>query len=1059
MPRIFGLDIGTTSIGFAVIDQGPEIGGILQLGVRIFPEARDPDGTPLNQERRTKRMVRRQLRRRRARRRALNECLAEAGLLPPFASKDWPKVMGDDPVKLRSRGLLERLEPFELGRALYHLAQLRHFKGRDLGDDDEAEGADEQKAKDEKKARSERDQAVDRRRKSGETLLQELAGKGPHDRRRGTHATRAEVQAEFDRLWAAQEKHHPALCETGFRERVADTIFAQRPVFWRRNTLGDCRFMPGEEPCPKGTWLSQQRRMLEKLNNLAISGGNGRPLDADEREAILAVLQGQASMSWPAVRGALKPIFKARGEAGREKSLRFNLEEGGDKALLGNGIEARLAKIFGAAWADHLQLQVIRDTVPRLLWDADYGRIGTQRVVILSEDERKRHRSEAAARFVADFSASPAQAAALAELKLPTGWEPYSTAALEKFMPHLEEGVRFGALVNGPEWAAWRAETFPNRVQPTGEILDRLPSPANKEERERVAALRNPTVVRTQNELRKVVNNLIGLYGKPDLIRVELAREVGLSKRKREERQNGMKLQEKRRKDAKKDLQANHIAEPSRDDIQKWMLWKESSERCPYTGDQICFDALFGRDEYEVEHIWPRSRSLDDGFRNKTLCRKDVNIAKGKRTPFEAFGGDADRWDAICNRLDKLEAKKGGPGMPRGKIKRFLAEAIPEDFTARQLVDTGFAAREAIGFLRRLWPDVGPTAPVNVQAVTGRVTDQLRRLWGLNNILADDGEKTRADHRHHAIDALAIACAHPGVTNKLSRYWQERENSAAARPRLDPPWAQIRDDAARAVDEDAALAENRSVVSHRVRKKVSGSLHKEMPLGYTKEDTVKRGTTYGIYVKRMPVEKLSLETLKIANVDEITKTAKVVVRDPGLRRVLAAHLEAAGGKPEKAYPPYPRVSADGPEIRKVRVLSIQQKELMVPVANGFVDPANNHHVAVYRSADGKIEYEVVTLFESSRRLAKREPVVRRKRDDDAAFVMSLSSGEALRFSAGDKAGVWIVSGVWSAGPVVLERAGDADHATTWRPVPGAILKAGGEKIAIDPIGRIRPAAD
>ena len=68
MERIFGLDIGTTSIGFAVIDHDAErqSGRILRLGVRIFPEARDKDGTPLNQVRRQKRMVRRQLRRRRA---------------------------------------------------------------------------------------------------------------------------------------------------------------------------------------------------------------------------------------------------------------------------------------------------------------------------------------------------------------------------------------------------------------------------------------------------------------------------------------------------------------------------------------------------------------------------------------------------------------------------------------------------------------------------------------------------------------------------------------------------------------------------------------------------------------------------------------------------------------------------------------------------------------------------------------------------------------------------------------------------------------------------------
>ena len=102
---IFGLDIGTTSIGFAAIDldEANRSGRILRLGARIFPEARDADGTPLNQQRRAKRMLRRQLRRRRERRRSLNELLAAHGLLPAFGGKKWDALMKIDPYALRAR--------------------------------------------------------------------------------------------------------------------------------------------------------------------------------------------------------------------------------------------------------------------------------------------------------------------------------------------------------------------------------------------------------------------------------------------------------------------------------------------------------------------------------------------------------------------------------------------------------------------------------------------------------------------------------------------------------------------------------------------------------------------------------------------------------------------------------------------------------------------------------------------------------------------------------------------------------------------------------------------
>jgi CRISPR-associated endonuclease Csn1 len=1048
MARIFGFDIGTTSIGFVVIDHDPvtETGDILRMGARIFPEARDPDGTPMNQTRRLKRMMRRQLRRRRTRRRSLNERLASVGLLPPFGSDDWHILMNSAPLELRVRGLSLALSPYELGRALYHLAQRRHFKGRDLEEADE----NEEVPSDEREAASNRELTAGELKATGQTLGQFLLGKSAHGRVRGTHAVRSDVMDEFNRLWDVQAEYHACLRDPGFRATIEEVVFAQRPVFWRKNTLGECRFIPGETLCPKGSWLSQQRRMLEKLNNLSIVGGNLRPLDMEERTAVLKKLESQASMSWSAVRTALKPLYKAREESGREKNLRFNLEEGGETKLLGNAVEANLANIFGDSWPNHPHKQALRDAVHQRLWMADYDEIGEQRVVIRSEMERAQYRADAERSFIADYGVTAEQAAELRGLHLPTGWEPFSTRALHLILPHLDAGIRFGTIVNGPDWQEWRTRNFPDMERPTGEICDRLPSPASKDEQRRLAALRNPTVVRTQNELRKVVNNLIAVYGKPDLIRIELAREVGKSKREREEMKAGLKKQEKRRRDALNDLRSKGL-EPSRLDIEKWLLWKESQERCPYTGDQIGFDALFRNGDFEIEHIWPRSRSFDDSYGNKTLCRRDVNIAKANKTPFEYFEHRTDEWAAIIHRLQSLVAGKGGVGMSPGKVKRFLAPSLPEDFAARQLTDTAFASRQAITFLKRLWPDVGIESPVTVQAVTGRVTAQLRKLWELNNTLSDAGEKTRTDHRHHAVDALVVACTHPGMTQKLSAYWQAKDDPTAVRPRLERPWPTIRQDVTQAV---AGI-----IVSHRVSKKISGPLHQEMPLGYTHQDTNKKGTTLGIYVKRMPVEKLSLETLKISRVEEISRVASFVVRDDGIRMALLAHLEAAGVKPDKAYPPYPRVGRDGPEIRKVRVLSVQQKNLMVPVANGFADPANNHHIAIYRLPDGKGDFDVVSLFEASRRLAKREPVVRRDRGDGIVFVMSLSPGDALDFPEGDKKGIWIVQGVWASGQIVLERMYDAGHLTTTYPASSSILKQNARKLSIDPIGRVRPAHD
>ena len=1033
-PRIFGFDIGTTSIGFAVIDHDPgaATGRIARLGVRIFPEARDPKGQPLNQERRQARLRRRQLRRRRQRLRALHDLLGEAGLLPARGSPEWRALMTRDPYGLRARAVRgEALGPHEIGRALYHLAKRRHFKARELEDDPSAPEDRKKEDADEKQARTGRDATLEALRSENLHLGAWLAQRDPiRERRRGVHATRAAVEAEFDRICETQA----ALGASAFRDSIREAVFAQKPVFWRLGTLGECRFVPGAPLCPKGAWLSQQRRMLEKLNNLELAGGNARPLDDEERRAILDRLQTQAAMGWPGVRRALAPLFKARDEPGAEKRLKFNLEVGGDKRLPGNAVEARLAAIFRDGWPDRPHAQAIRDAVHERLWSADYRTIGEQRVVILPKAERKKNRTRAARSFVDDFGVAEEQAAALADMKLPTGWEPYSTEALRAMLPRLEAGERFGALVNGPHCEDWRNETFPLRNRPTGEVLDRLPSPADREEGRRLSRLRNPTVARTRNELRKVVNNLIGMFGKPDMICIEMAREVGKSKREREEMTKGIRAQERRREAARKALIERKIAHPSRRDIEKWMLWEESGNRCPYTGDHICFDDLFVTNKFDVEHIRPRARSLDDSFGNKTLCRRDVNIEKGARTPYEFLHEDADRWSAVKERLERMRARPGQGGMPPGKIRRFLATEFPDDFAARQLTDTGYAAREAVAFLKRLWPDLGPEAPVTVRAVSGRVTARLRRLWTLNNVLADDGEKTRADHRHHAIDALTVACAgaQPGMTQRLSRYWQEEE-SGAGKPHLPPPWASIRADAERAVAD--------VVVSHRVRKKMSGALHKETYYG----DTTETDGDYRLFVTRKKVEDLG-------------KAALMDIRDERVGEIVRKWVESRGGDPKKAFPPYPKRGRKGPEIRKVRVLRKQKIGLMAKAATGYADLGNNHHIAVFRLPNGETAFEVVSLFEASRRMTRGEPAVRRARDDGATFVMSLSQGDALRFPDSGPA-VKIVESVWASGQIVVVDHIDAIGATRFQPMAGAVVKRGARKLSIDPIGRIRPAND
>ena len=136
-----GLDLGTNSIGWAALrlDENDAPCGILDMGVRVFPDGRNPqDKQSLAVQRRVPRGQRRRRDRYLQRRADLLDALVACGLMPP--DENARKVVEQlDPYKLRTRALDRPLRPFELGRALFHLNQRRGFKSNRKADEDSDE--------------------------------------------------------------------------------------------------------------------------------------------------------------------------------------------------------------------------------------------------------------------------------------------------------------------------------------------------------------------------------------------------------------------------------------------------------------------------------------------------------------------------------------------------------------------------------------------------------------------------------------------------------------------------------------------------------------------------------------------------------------------------------------------------------------------------------------------------------------------------------------------------------------------------------------------------------
>lgn len=258
-------------------------------------------------------------------------------------------------------------------------------------------------------------------------------------------------------------------------------------------------------------------------------------------------------------------------------------------------------------------------------------------------------------------------------------------------------------------------------------------------------------------------------------------------------------------------------AHVSHNDILKYKMWLEQKYKSPYTGQPIPLSRLFTTD-YEIEHIIPQSRFFDDSFTNKVICESEVNKDKGSMLAYEYIcqrGGSIVRGNMgkDIHVLDKKQYEdfvdKHYQHSPAKKKKLLLSE-IPNSFTQRQLNDSRYMSKKILSILSCLVREEGEEEATSKHVIVtnGSITDRLKKDWGLNDVwnaliaprfmrlnekthtqdygqeVNHDGKryfqinvplglsagfsKKRLDHRHHAMDAIVIACTSRNIINYLS---------------------------------------------------------------------------------------------------------------------------------------------------------------------------------------------------------------------------------------------------------------------------------------------------
>jgi CRISPR-associated endonuclease Csn1 len=209
---------------------------------------------------------------------------------------------------------------------------------------------------------------------------------------------------------------------------------------------------------------------------------------------------------------------------------------------------------------------------------------------------------------------------------------------------------------------------------------------------------------------------------------------------------------------------------PGHDSILRYKLWEEQKAAnngvavCIYTGKTISLENALNKDGItcEIEHILPYAKTHDDSISNKTLCFMQANRDKGNRSPFEAFGS-SNEYPAILKRAERL------PNSKRWRFEKDAMEKYADEgaIMERQLNDTRYISRVAREYLHYICKTVPESENKDVWTVNGALTALFRQLMGLNKILGDDGAKNRNDHRHHAVDAVAIGLISRGMIRKI----------------------------------------------------------------------------------------------------------------------------------------------------------------------------------------------------------------------------------------------------------------------------------------------------
>ncbi|MBL0231200.1 MAG: hypothetical protein IPP76_10525 [Moraxellaceae bacterium] len=813
-----GLDIGTSSVALAAfsLDANQQSQELVYLDEYIFSEPVEPKTLALkNSTRRTKRLMRRQLDRKKARIAKLLHLASLVEVTPAVLKSTSQKYQYTEQVwRLRAEALEKPLTWAELFLVLLRLAKNRGYAGKAPTAKKSVVGngiKHSQEIIQHYKAQT-LGQALWRRYQDDCTKgFRKLSHGEKETDSAGTYVLRDDIKHEFDLIITKQAEFNPQLLvdlvqvigEEGaakllrpeskyfwgykpnnMAQALEHTIFYQKPLPSFEEKIGKCSLVDTETRVSPAHPLAQRFRLWKTLTDYQWKNGKlFQALSRQQLQILVNVYQNHDEKAFGEIYALMdeKDCPPPQGYKLSHHTVRQSHFKGDSTRAAWRKTKGLLAQWDALSMAQ--QGQVIEALSDKLSSPEQW-------VVPEVRERIFQGYGQIVIGFLDLLAKEDGGLPRMADLHLAKGRTAYGMTALQTLNNLMEtEGLNEFQAVE----KAFGEQQKERTIQATG----KLPSVDSLD-------MTNPVVKRALKETAKAIETCTKRFGAPKSIVIEMMREMRQTLDQRRETSMRQNMQERRRKDAVKELQNQHYA-ASDSNIRRYLLWKEQDGHCPYSGKILSFNEALDGSATQIEHVLPHSlRGVGNRVDGLVLATTSYNQIKGNETPWGAHLKNPQQWswDATLRTVRDIEKKnKAFSNKAKLILNQITAldaeEESLDDFADRQYSDTAWIARVVLQWCKHLSSDV--------TVIRGGLTASLRRQWGFDSVLETirqaegktGGEKgktlfykpmynkkgevlvfdKRSDHRHHLVDAVAI-----GLSSR-ALYKRELQRKIANRDR------------------------------------------------------------------------------------------------------------------------------------------------------------------------------------------------------------------------------------------------------------------------------------